>query len=453
MLAPAPYSPNGARSFRFALLAGAALACAAACSFLLPFDPEGQPCDALSRCLEGYHCIDKHCMKSSLDGGPESDGGTFVACDDRCSPTSATRIKPNLMLLVDKSGSLDLPMDPTLTACRPLADGGVCGVTKTQLCDLTTCATRWSELQKGLTAFVNGRATVARMGLTTFPNNDQCGSPTSARLEIVNSQDVDAELVQKGEQIKTELSAIRSDGGLPGTANATGGGSPTGSALRMLGALTSLNDVRRDDYVLLATDGVPFCNGANPNTCMVNATACKCPATGIGCTGPMCTLGCLDADGTSAAIASLKLSGIRTAVLAVGPESLTGDTPTALTAMANAGDFVATCPNGSAAECGPGSACDGTTCSLPYFRATTPAELTTALETIAKRIETTYRCSYFLDAPPADSRRVHVFVDSQEVGQGPTTWTYSSGRVTFHGPICAGLASGVPPVVAFKLAP
>lgn len=43
-----------------------------ACSFLVGFDEEGQPCDDRNQCLPGYACVDDACVSS---GAPTSDAG------------------------------------------------------------------------------------------------------------------------------------------------------------------------------------------------------------------------------------------------------------------------------------------------------------------------------------------------------------------------------------------
>lgn len=55
----------------------AILALLSACSLLVDFDPEGQPCDARNQCLQHYVCVDGGCI-SSPDGGT---GGTSL-CED-----------------------------------------------------------------------------------------------------------------------------------------------------------------------------------------------------------------------------------------------------------------------------------------------------------------------------------------------------------------------------------
>jgi hypothetical protein len=44
-----------------------------ACSLLVDFDPEGQPCDARDQCLPDYICEEERCVPSP---GARPDGGT-----------------------------------------------------------------------------------------------------------------------------------------------------------------------------------------------------------------------------------------------------------------------------------------------------------------------------------------------------------------------------------------
>lgn len=44
-----------------------------ACSLLVDFDAEGQPCDAQNQCLEGYVCENGSCV--SGEAPPPADGG------------------------------------------------------------------------------------------------------------------------------------------------------------------------------------------------------------------------------------------------------------------------------------------------------------------------------------------------------------------------------------------
>src|SRR5277367_4674449 len=85
-----------------------------------------------------------------------------------------TPFKPNLLLLVDKSGSMDLPVDTTVLACNTAPGGTVCGQDKAFPCDVTVCPTRWSTLSSTVTEFLtppppDAGTLSARFGLTFFP--------------------------------------------------------------------------------------------------------------------------------------------------------------------------------------------------------------------------------------------------------------------------------------------
>jgi hypothetical protein len=52
-----------------------------ACSLLLDFDEEGQPCDERNQCLPGYVCQDDACVSDGTatgDAGTRADAGTGV---------------------------------------------------------------------------------------------------------------------------------------------------------------------------------------------------------------------------------------------------------------------------------------------------------------------------------------------------------------------------------------
>src|SRR5262249_18042702 len=71
--------------------------------------------------------------------------------------------KPNVMLLVDTSASMRLPIDPTLPACQ-YGDAGVCGEPGHAGCDPATCPSRWSELESSMGGFLADAGTLARYG-------------------------------------------------------------------------------------------------------------------------------------------------------------------------------------------------------------------------------------------------------------------------------------------------
>ena len=251
----------------------------------------------------------------------------------------AKKLKPNIMLVVDNSGSMYLPINPTLAACN-FPDGGTCGTDYTNPASYcgSGCPTRTSELRRAMTAFFSDGGTVGRFGLATFPYpvpppdgpwDTECSTGT-VRVQISQSNDVDAELQATANQI---ISVIQSD--------RVGGGTPTGATRRMLADNPGLQpQPGRDSFVLLETDGVPNCNPNNAlNTC-ANQVACACSGeVCCGVTDPVFRrLNCLDQTQTVSAIANLNANkNIKTVVLGLGDE--TANSAPTLNAMAEAGGF------------------------------------------------------------------------------------------------------------------
>ncbi|MBX7114502.1 MAG: adventurous gliding motility lipoprotein CglB [Myxococcaceae bacterium] len=352
------------------------------------------------------------------------------------SQTTQTRnvvgrqFKPDLMLLVDKSGSMAFPTNENNPNCP-----ANCG--SSTPCP-SNCPTRISELRAAMNTFLSANGDVARMGLTIYPapGGNSCSPSTSQEVLVpLNTTDDNAaSLIATANQIAAKISTQQ-----------VNGGTPTASSLLFLGSLPELNDPLRQDFVLLLTDGLPNCNSANPNTCM-NPTACKC--TQSSCAMNSCTLGCLDRDASIAAVVNLKQRGIRTIVVGFGADlSSSGDGPTVLNAMAEAGGFPRACNNGDA-DCGgmPGS-CDQTlkVCVQKFYQASNATDLAKALGDISASIGIEGICKYKLDATPSDPRFLSVLVDGIPTLSGNDTWKYVvGGTVELQGALCTRVTGATP---------
>src|SRR5690242_18906765 len=77
--------------------------------------------------------------------------------------TVGRSLRANMALLVDKSGSMDFPVDPTNANCP-----ANCAQTGQPKCPVG-CPTRWTELKSAMTTFLTNSGSVARMGLAFFP--------------------------------------------------------------------------------------------------------------------------------------------------------------------------------------------------------------------------------------------------------------------------------------------
>lgn len=325
------------------------------------------------------------------------------------SVVTARALKPNVMMLVDTSGSMDQPIQ----------------------CGTSNCPSRWTSLQTAMNGFLSQNGAVARIGLSTFPGRTDifgiaCGPTMETEIQVplpAETVDDDATLVAQANQVNTALQAIKSGGG--GIASSqTGGGTPTNASLQFVGALPALQGESRADFILLLTDGLPNCNKDNANT--GPSAACHCTqGADSACQGQLAKLGCLDKDGSVSSIQALHGKGIKTIVIGFGAETTAGDAPDTLNAMAEAGGFARTCPT-------------GTTNCQKFYQASNQAELAAALKSIIDLVGSRDVCLYALAAdqrPPSESLMV-VYLNGESLVPGADTWNLTADGVKFNGAAC-----------------
>lgn len=312
-------------------------------------------------------------------------------------------LKPNVMLTVDRSGSMNTLIDPG--------------------CVGPTCATRLSELKQAVATFTSLADDRVRLGLTTFPR-----SPTTETGAAASCLPADAVAVALPP-------GSRADDAQASTANrmtaaqvntavqalTPAGGTPTGATLAFLGAHPGLQSADfRHDFVLLLTDGLPNCNANNPNDFLLNANACRCQTGGGDCSAPdVRRLGCLDADATVEQVSALARAGVKTIVVGFGADTSQGDARDVLARLAQAGGVPRTCQQSS--ECGAGDSCTNGRCGRWSFQASNRAELEQVLTTVLSGI-TPAACVRDLPDRPITSGAVSLIVDGQPVARGPATW-------------------------------
>ena len=365
---------------------------------------------------------------------------------------ASKRLKPNVMLLVDNSGSMLLPTDLNAPGCPAPPMPGVpgCG-TPGNLCP-GTCPTRISELKSAMATFIQTSGTIARLGATVYPAASQCGASSNIDVQLpmptATDDGTDAALASAANAVNARIQVLMPSGG-----------TPTGSSLDFLGTYGGINDNSdfRDDFVLLLTDGLPNCNPANPNNICPNTVpggncvgmctqmqidACNC--TGITCAPTtLCSNSCLDQQGAVDAVKRLRLKGIRTIVVGFGADLAAGAGPVVLNAMAREGGFARECPNSTDGECGgqPGS-CNTATkqCSTSFFQAANGTELAAALRKISESFQGD-PCEFTLSARPSDPRYLSVVVNGSTLAEGAMTYRYdpNSNKVTFLGSQCTAL--------------
>jgi hypothetical protein len=358
-----------------------------------------------------------------------------IAQTTQTKTVTAVQLKPDLMILLDKSGSMSSPLNPAAAGCN-------CNFPS---CNEGTCPTRMGQMRSAMQGFLTNNGDVARMGLTIFPADNVCTPAGMGQLltAIKPASDNSPDLKSWAASINTQMQAA-----CPGGKTCPGGGTPTGASLEFVGTLPELNDSQREDFVLLLTDGLPNCNPMNANTCL-NQAACNCTlaascGTTVNDTDPnnFCRRGCLDLDGSVQAVKDLRARGIRTIVVGFGSDFggtvATGPGFTTLNAMAVAGGFQRTCPMGTNAECGAGGMCDQASkvCQTAFYSATNATELAAALAQISQNLSGDSLCKYMLEATPSSQDLVSVLIDGVPQQSGPDTWVLMAGTIILQGALC-----------------
>ena len=167
---------------------------------------------------------------------------TPPSCQEINLEIGGQRQEPNVMLAVDKSGSMSWSIQAF--GQRTKIDD-----TKTAIQSLLGAAQ--GKIRFGWMQFPSPQGCTPSIipAINTCTSQQNC-TPGQVEVECGNDQST-------MNQIQTRMAAL-----------VPGGGTPTGPSLENLLQSRTLNDPARDNFVILLTDGVPTCpngSGANPN--------------------------------------------------------------------------------------------------------------------------------------------------------------------------------------------
>lgn len=358
----------------------------------------------------------------------------------------ARQAKPNIMLLVDKSGSMHEPINATDSSCT----GCGSGVPKCT----ASCVTRWRALESAMGTFLTNptSAAVARFGLAYFPNaprkpqnaDQSCTNGGVVQsLGITPSNDVDSELIAHAAAINNHIQTLDEEDVV--------GGTPTGNSIAIVGNTAELVTDSREDFILLLTDGLPNCNKA------LDDSSCTCVNTPGGappCGDPEPGGGrqCLDDTATVNFINSVKGRGIRVIVVGFGADTGAGLAFAPLNKLAEAGGMARNCLDDQGqrnpALCGAGDTCGdlpAALCSTRFYKAADAAQLTAALQRISLLVGQDV-CEFTLDSVPSDPRLLSVEVNGTNIPGSATTWTLAGNQLTFveTGDVCPQIRNATP---------
>ncbi|MGC4093645.1 MAG: vWA domain-containing protein [Polyangiaceae bacterium] len=333
---------------------------------------------------------------SSTAGNSSSTGGGSGTSPDACesieginvmecgaSSVSAQIKTVNMMLVIDRSGSMANGLDGTETGVP----------------------SKWDGLQQALAQALPTVQSDINFGMIAYPST---AAASAASGDLVKACEVDSGTAAVAVPITTGAAAVASISSKL-KSSPPAGGTPTAEALRAAYVyFTSGEGLTKagDKYVLLATDGGPNCNSAN--TCDNDATKCTlyidspAKASKTSCNGYGLT--CLDADNVLTQIKALADKGIQTFVVGVpGTEAYAQY----LDQFAEAGGRV----NPTA----------GATTKYYKVEASGGVKgLVDVFSTITTQLVRS--CDIKLDSTPPDRSKVNVAIDCKVVPQTDDSW-------------------------------
>jgi len=351
---------------------------------------------------------------------------------------TAVPLPPNIMLLLDKSGSMKERI----------------------VCSSPPCPTRIEELRGAMKNFLENSRELSeedprplgRFGLTLYPTNEECNGPTGFEYPLVTS-DNEAELQARIDEIQKYIYEELDETKNPDMIR---GGTPTAAALEYLRKhipefQKKEND--RENFILLLTDGLPNCDTeASREECPQGECICTLfytnptqqqkeeegTCTPLGrtrCPSGRGELNCLVESKTLRVIRQLAEQGVQTVVIGFGAELTSGLAHSVLNEMAKAGSDFRKCSQSSNPNC------------VAYYPAGNKDELIRVLRDISAVIDPA-PCTFRLSGTPSSPGLLVVYVEEKRIEPGPNTYVYNQGdnTVSFHksGELCPRLKASTP---------
>ena len=211
----------------------------------------GVACEAHGDCGVGGHCVDGTCEQNETGGTCDDDVNCPTAddciegfCGCEGAAFAAEPVTPNMMIVLDKSGSMDQDLDGDCMMRNPESGPDPCTYPPYDGNDYQNAnwdaPSKWTVADDAMTGILVSHGDRVRFGLVTFASDENCGDG-DVRVDI-------------GDDTETEIQT---------TIDATSpiGATPIGDTLADLVGRASLQDVDHPNFVVLVTDGQETCDG------------------------------------------------------------------------------------------------------------------------------------------------------------------------------------------------
>lgn len=398
------------------------------------------PCPPDQRC-SADRCVPLNGCLTSIDCLP----GT-VCTAGACTPANAcgtttfeaARVPPNVLVLLDRSGSMNY------------CDSGDLGSGRNE-----DEITRWEQAGAVLTQVLPSQDDALRWGLSAFPGQcsgttaciDECKDPFAVFGNVYNCNGTSCPVNTNVTNATVPAAALAE----PDDASANtvlrllaglepGGGTPAGPTLRAIAANPAafgLDDPDRENVILYVTDGRPNSD---------NASFIRRVGGGF-CGG-----------GSDGEAAACKVNSALARLRELDPPISTYVVGFTLTDQTAINDLKCFAVNGGTSLCDTDVTypdCGRNEVSECHYQASDQDALAEALVDIAGRVGA---CSFTLDQAPPDLTRLFVFLDGADgtelvprVADGEENWTLDlAGRqLRLLGSACDAAKAGATPVVVY----
>lgn len=284
--------------------------------------------------------------QSEAGEGSGQAGSVGSGCGE--SKLESTKRPVNLLLVIDRSASMDAPPRDVATGAPALGAAGATGMAggangkpnsgngagsgSGDVAPLggaggasgelaASDATKWELLKTQLVDSLDRVKADLSFGMLLFPASEELEpSALWCEMSIGSSTHVP---VTSGAEAIVEIDAVLDD-------TPPAGNTPTAAALeKALEYFTTGegSELEGDNYVILATDGGPNCNydtSCDADRCIPNIGGVDCGGSGVSC----CTNvpdQCIDDEATTDALESLKEAGVKTFIVGIpGSELFSG---------------------------------------------------------------------------------------------------------------------------------